>query len=992
MTMARFVPDAGRASANQGLRRPSGGFRPPQGPPPPTQAPSRQYPPAENEHPPTHLDFNALVRKIEDWIQSNQDVDGFSHNMEWSRVHLLRKACVNSDYFFLVLHQIFCLVPTPFSLFSQGNLPAIKKAFDILESTMRKNSQMSSGFVTWFATFPDYFESLIRVNQYYKFALSRMEGFLVQLATEFFRLTDLCVARRYPFTVDEMERVLGCPSPTLQTIFFTACRRRVGFADNTVGGKMDAVHAKDQEFHRKMASRPLTAEERAMWEVRIAGEYRAISAEVFPPIPQPQAQPQAQPVVSSSSSSSPPPAGFFQLPASGQMGSGPYQVANAFSQPPVVPSTTQQLLSPTGQQPLYPPQGQLQYPPMPTPQDQQQLMQPLQQVQPPSLPAQYEQQLQQHRQQQFQQVSQVPQNPQIEQQPTLQQQFQQLQNQQAQHQQLQQRANHQQHQLQQQQQFLRQQHFQHHQLQQQQLHQQQQHQHQQHQHQQQLHPQLLPRQSPLQPNLPLPMQHSPLGQWAVTGSGASPTILAPRVAITRPRNASVGHGPSSTTPLASPGPSPFLSFGPIAQMAQPPWPPQPQGPATQQPMAPRDALLPPRGYVIPQKEWPTQVWDEKSTWMSLHQAHVRSPRRQAKALPAGAERFYQAVKSLAAGPVPVPPLDELQEISFEVTEEQLALAAVAKMRNRDHLPTVECHSGSLRWRLRCCRFDQGAWLANSTVGDWLSLEVHWPPSLFMLFNDMHALETRRHTHNKKDLPIELTDFVTRGTNRVKISLPEVLGVKSANRFFAVEMLEVLSHSHVVQRVWDQGVIPEDETLQIVRKRLSGPADDDGVLFEAPYVSIDLADPFMSRIFSVPVRGVECRHLECFDLDTWLQTRPVKPGLKCRHHLAACDCPAPAEPSVPDKWACPVCGKDARPCSLRIDGFLLMVRRQLEAQGRLNTKSVHVKADGTWTVVVEDDDDGDMDDDGPARRSAGTRSTSAAPVAAPRREVEIIEID
>lgn len=384
--------------------------------------------------------------------------------------------------------------------------------------------------------------------------------------------------------------------------------------------------------------------------------------------------------------------------------------------------------------------------------------------------------------------------------------------------------------------------------------------------------------------------------------------------------------------------------------------------------------------------------------MSLHQAHVRSPRRQAKNLPAGPEKFYQAVKTLVAGPVSVPPLDELQEICFEVTEEHLALAAVAKTKNGDHLPTVECESGSLRWRLRCCRIDQGIWPGSATVGDWLSVDVHWPPSLFMLLNDTHALETRRHTHNKKDLPVELTDFVTRGTNRVKISLPEVLGVKSANRFFAVEMLEVLSHSDVVQRVWDQGVIPEDETLQIVRNRLSGPADDDGVLFEAPYVSIDLADPFMSRIFEIPVRGVECPHLECFDLDTWLQTRPVKPGLKCRHHVVTCNCPAPAEPSVPDKWACPICGKDARPYNLRIDGFLLMVRRQLEAQGRLNTKSVHVKADGTWTVVVEDDDDGDMDDDVTiARRSAGgTRSVSAAAPAAgataPRREVEIIEID
>jgi zinc finger MIZ domain-containing protein len=52
-----------------------------------------------------------------------------------------------------------------------------------------------------------------------------------------------------------------------------------------------------------------------------------------------------------------------------------------------------------------------------------------------------------------------------------------------------------------------------------------------------------------------------------------------------------------------------------------------------------------------------------------------------------------------------------------------------------------------------------------------------------------------------------------------------------------------------------------------------------------------------------------------------------------------------EPSNPDKWKCPICFKDARPYSLRIDIFLLSVRRQLEKEGKLYTKCVLVAADG-----------------------------------------------
>jgi hypothetical protein len=396
--------------------------------------------------------------------------------------------------------------------------------------------------------------------------------------------------------------------------------------------------------------------------------------------------------------------------------------------------------------------------------------------------------------------------------------------------------------------------------------------------------------------------------------------------------------------------------------------------------------------------------------MSLHQAHVRSPTR---VIAKGeTERCYQAVKSLPLEPTPVAPKRTLYEFRFEVTEEQLALAATGSRISGSLLPVVEHCNGSLRWRIRCCKAPSS--FEAPTQQEWVTLDTNWPSYIHMTLNH-NVLEIRRHTHNGRDLPTEVTDFIVSGTNVLLIALHEAPGEPSQSRLFAVEILETRSHSAVVDSIWSQGTTPEDETLNTIRKRLTSSIDDE-VAFEAPDLSIDLADPFSSTIFKVPVRGVACTHMECFDLENWLNTRPAKTPVKCLHKPDRCDCRNPVEPSNPDKWRCPICSKDARPCSLRIDGFLLKVRRQLEEEGRLHTKCLRVKAEGSWSVVLEEDDDDASDDDGPgvrpipaapaaaaaaappvqaARRSSwiptARRASQAAPLAL-RKEVEVIEID
>lgn len=90
------------------------------------------------------------------------------------------------------------------------------------------------------------------------------------------------------------------------------------------------------------------------------------------------------------------------------------------------------------------------------------------------------------------------------------------------------------------------------------------------------------------------------------------------------------------------------------------------------------------------------------------------------------------------------------------------------------------------------------------------------------------------------------------------------------------------------------------------------------------------------------------HIDCFDLETFLQTRRRKGNV-----------------SVADQWRCPICNADARPPQLIVDGFLEEVRATLEKQGALQTRAIVVQQDGSWKPKAEVRDPNGVSDDDPA---------------------------
>ncbi|KAI0842575.1 hypothetical protein F5Y06DRAFT_130242 [Hypoxylon sp. FL0890] len=406
-----------------------------------------------------------------------------------------------------------------------------------------------------------------------------------------------------------------------------------------------------------------------------------------------------------------------------------------------------------------------------------------------------------------------------------------------------------------------------------------------------------------------------------------------------------------------------------------------------------DRIVPVPGVRIGLNEYPTSQYDRRSVEVSLHQAHLRSPKRIPREIGStGSERYYQAVKCFALPPTSAPPKAHLHKFKFTVTELDHARITRDEKGPGDALPVNRFSSGSLRFRVRCCfRTKSSAPFSDST---WVTTDTTWPEQIYMELN-CHTLSVMRKAHHAKDLPIEASSFIVPGDNFLDVHIPQGNSIPlDKEPFIAVEVVEVLGHQAILQMVGTQGNMPADVTRDIVRNRLRGSSNkeaDDDELIMVDDLSIDVTDPFSRTVFKVPVRGKACTHLECFDLETWLNTRLGKRSCYCADNAPCGKCPN--EPSFVDKWRCPLCNGDARPYSLRIDGFLVDVRSQLEKENKLRTKAILVTADGTWKPKDLDDDDSDIDSDEGAAGPVDKKPPRSSITPFSRdRTIEVIELD
>lgn len=358
----------------------------------------------------------------------------------------------------------------------------------------------------------------------------------------------------------------------------------------------------------------------------------------------------------------------------------------------------------------------------------------------------------------------------------------------------------------------------------------------------------------------------------------------------------------------------------IAVLPSQPSRPQPVRPVTK---APRGPFFPPQGHIQPQPVHPQPR-------SSLHQANLRSPILQTQNPHA---LLYQSVQGFAHPPTRLPhQVVQILKLTFTVSPEMMQSIPKSTPGPAGRPAHRVINSDSRLLRFRCVKWPSD----TPDESDWSVADTSWLPNSFYTCNGV-PLQPRKKLHHGKDLPIDITSLVKVGDNTLEIACVLSAGDEIHPQYlFAVEILGFTSH-HSIVRECMANHIPANKILgDIQTKLLGGSDDDDEIAILQSNIIVDLFDPFSrSQICETPVRGKTCLHHNCFDLETFLQTRSKK-----------------NEVSLPDNWKCPICRADARPQSLILDGFLQEVRETLRTKGLTHTRAIVVNSDGTWIPKEE----------------------------------------
>ncbi|CCI49348.1 unnamed protein product [Albugo candida] len=210
----------------------------------------------------------------------------------------------------------------------------------------------------------------------------------------------------------------------------------------------------------------------------------------------------------------------------------------------------------------------------------------------------------------------------------------------------------------------------------------------------------------------------------------------------------------------------------------------------------------------------------------------------------------------------------------------------------------------------------------------------WPTCTFIIVNGMPASITQRsppgHTNPSKvlrEIPLNLIAVSRKGLNIIEIRCKENPSIFA----FMIQIVQTQTIDSIISLVEKNS---SQMTFVEAKEQVEGSFDksNDGV--ETTCTLLSLRCPLGLCMINRPARGTNCKHLQCFDLKTFLLY-----SRKAR--------------SKP--WMCVICHKFIRLADLRVDPFL---SKLLKENGQLEgVEHVEIFPDGTWKVRLTEEENG-----------------------------------
>uniref|UniRef100_A0A8C7HHP5 Zinc finger, MIZ-type containing 1a n=1 Tax=Oncorhynchus kisutch TaxID=8019 RepID=A0A8C7HHP5_ONCKI len=232
------------------------------------------------------------------------------------------------------------------------------------------------------------------------------------------------------------------------------------------------------------------------------------------------------------------------------------------------------------------------------------------------------------------------------------------------------------------------------------------------------------------------------------------------------------------------------------------------------------------------------------------------------------------------------------------------------------------------------------------------MNTNWPASVQVSVNAT-PLTIERGDNKTSHKPLHLKQVCQPGRNTIQITVTACC----CSHLFVLQLVHRPSVRSVLQGLLKKRLLPAEHCITKIKRNFSSVVassgntslnGEDGV--EQTAIKVSLKCPITFRRIQLPARGHDCKHVQCFDLEWYLQ-------LNCERGT----------------WRCPVCNKTALLEGLEVDQYMWGILNAIQ-----NSEFEEVTIDPTcsWRPVpIKSDLHIKEDPDGPLAKRLKTMSPS-----------------
>ncbi|RUS85309.1 hypothetical protein EGW08_006910, partial [Elysia chlorotica] len=203
---------------------------------------------------------------------------------------------------------------------------------------------------------------------------------------------------------------------------------------------------------------------------------------------------------------------------------------------------------------------------------------------------------------------------------------------------------------------------------------------------------------------------------------------------------------------------------------------------------------------------------------------------------------------------------------------------------------------------------------------------NWPASVTVSVNAT-PLNIERGDKNSAHKPLYLKDVCQAGRNTIQITVTTCC----CSHLFVLQLVHRPSIRSVLQGLLRKRLLPAEHCITKIKRNFSnvppnsGGNGEDGV--EQTAIKVPLKCPITYQRINLPARGHDCKHIQCFDLESYLK-------LNCDKGV----------------WKCPVCKKSALLEGLEIDQYIWGILTNMTNMTNMQFEEVTINQTASWKPV------------------------------------------